>query len=127
MNEIDMDEVYASDVDWKATAENMQQEINRLRALVPDPTLPPQAALIEIVELDGPEFNPSQPGTGYVKPNQVRINGVPLAIPRDEAIEVHRVLINHGGEYPVGEDVLQVTLTLFARRVVMGPDQAAQG
>lgn len=78
-------------------------------------TTKPQPALIEIVERNGPEYDPERPGTGVIRPNEVRINGTPLLVPRDETITVHEV--------EVGADaLLKVTLTVFARRVSMGPE-----
>lgn len=78
----------------------------------------PAPAFVEIVERRHPGYNEADPRTGYVKPDEVRINGVPLAVPRDEQIEVHGVRLNDAN----GDDVLKVTLTIFARRIVLGPD-----
>lgn len=73
------------------------------------------AAIIEIIE-----DAPTEPGPGVygiIKPNKVCINGIPLWAPSGEPITVHGVTVNS----PRGDDeVLQVTLTLFARRVFLG-------
>lgn len=54
---------------------------------------------------------------GFVRPNAVRLNGQPLAVPRGEQIAVERIEVD-------GEDLLKVTLTLFARRVILGAEPA---
>lgn len=69
----------------------------------------PQAALIEIIE------RTDQPDPKVIVPNEVRINGVPLMASAAEPVEVHAISIASG-------DVVQVTLTLFARRVVIGTE-----
>lgn len=79
----------------------------------------PAPAFVEIVERGHPGYDEADPRSGYIKPNEVRINGVPLAVPRGEQIEVHGVQMND----TTGDDVLKVTLTIFARKVVLGPDE----
>lgn len=75
----------------------------------------PQAAYIEIVEKGAPEFDPDLPGSGVIRPNEIRINGTPLLCPHNETITIHEINVD-------GDDVVRVTLTLFARRVVFGAD-----
>lgn len=73
----------------------------------------PKAALIEIVEkTDGAD-------PLVIIPNEVRINGVPLLIPDGQSITVHEIDV-------AARDVVQVTLTLFARRVIIGTEPKAQ-
>jgi len=71
----------------------------------------PQAAFVEIVERT--KF--PQHSTGTVVPNEVRINGVPVLLAEDG-------LVIHEQKIPA-DSVVQVTLTLFARRVVIGHEQ----
>lgn len=70
----------------------------------------PQAVHIEVVEKADIPFDPEVPGSGVMRVNEVRINGVPLLAPRDEPITVHQVSTD-------GDEPVQVTLTLFARLV----------
>ena len=69
----------------------------------------PEAALIEIIEKTD-SANPL-----VIVPNEVRINGIPLLVPADHAITVHEIDLGV-------RDAVMVTLTLFARRVVMGTE-----
>lgn len=71
----------------------------------------PDAAFIEIVE------RTDDPDPKVIVPNEVRINGIPLLVPpfADGPIVVHEIAIG-------ARDVVRVTLTLFARRVVIGPE-----
>lgn len=48
---------------------------------------------------------------GYIKPDEVRINGVAVAMPRGATVFIHDI---------AEDDVPTVTLTLFARRIVIG-------
>lgn len=69
-----------------------------------------EAAFIEIVERHtGPEFS-----IGVIKPNEVRINGTPLLLGK-EGVTVHEI------DMP-DKDVVKVTLTLLARRVVIAEE-----
>lgn len=73
----------------------------------------PRGAVIEVIE-SGPG---GQNESGVVKPNEVRINGVPVLCPADEFIEIE------GLEYDprkLKEDGLIVKLRVFARQVVIG-------
>jgi len=73
----------------------------------------PDAAFIEIVEKTDKE-----PAYGVIVPDEVRINGIPLLVPADHDIVVHEIdLRAHGA--------VMVTLTLFARRVVIGAEVSA--
>ena len=76
----------------------------------------PTAAYIEIVEKARTTDNTA--GGSLIIPNEVRINGIPLLCPEGEQIQVHEMTFNAGH----GEDVAQVTLTLFARRVVIAAE-----
>jgi hypothetical protein len=73
----------------------------------------PQAALIEIVE------RTDSPDPRVIVPNEVRINGVPLLAPADEPIVLHEVRISDG-------EMVRVTLTLYARRIVVGTEPKAE-
>lgn len=76
----------------------------------------PMAAYIEIVEKN--RTTDDTPGGSIIVPNEVRINGIPLLCPEGEQVKVHGMTFND--EH--GEDVAQVTLTLFARRVVIAAE-----
>ena len=67
----------------------------------------PKAALIEIIERN---CHPDD-SMGVILPDEVRINGVPILMP-DDPIVIHETVI--------GNDVVKVTMTMFARRVVIG-------
>lgn len=79
----------------------------------------PAPALIEIIEKRHEGFDPANPHTGYIVPTEVRINGIPLAVPRDEDITVHEISTR-------ADQAVMVTLTLFARRVLIGPGTDAE-
>lgn len=71
-----------------------------------------EAAVIEVVER-GVE----QSELGVVKPNELRINGVPILVPRDNFIEVE------GLEYSPDDmqtNGLIVKVRMYARRVLIG-------
>ncbi len=74
----------------------------------------PDPALIEIVERSQMERVPG--AANIIVPNEVRINGIPLLVPADQHITVHDI------EIPGGMEAVMVTLTLFARRVVIGAE-----
>lgn len=76
----------------------------------------PSAAYIEIVEKN--RTTDDTLGGSLIVPNEVRINGIPLLCPDGEQVKVHAMTFNDGH----GEDVAQVTLTLFARRVVIAAE-----
>ncbi len=81
------------------------------------PALRAQPALVEIVERKR-NYDPDseQAGEHLIRPNEVRLNGVPLLVPAGESITVHDMSLNN-------EDLVQVTLTLWARRVVVQSEQ----
>lgn len=76
----------------------------------------PSAAYIEIVE-KGRATDDTLAGS-LVVPNDVRINGVSLAVPEDRPIVVHEMVYDK----QAGEAVACVTLTLFARRVTIAAE-----
>lgn len=76
-----------------------------------------EPAFVEIVERVPAGHDVDKITGGYIKPNEVRINGIPLACPRDHTIQVHEIDLG-------ADDVVQVTLTLFARRVLIGGESA---
>lgn len=69
----------------------------------------PDAALIEIVEKRKTDTGESG-AAGILVPNEVRINGIPLLCPQQEFIVLRDLTIG-------GQEAVQITLTLFARRV----------
>lgn len=69
-----------------------------------------EGAVIEIIE--------KREGTnkhGTIHPNEIRINGKPVLTPRDHPVVVHEISMDGG-------DLVQVTLTLFAKRVTIGSE-----
>lgn len=75
-------------------------------------------ALVEIVERRHNTTSQAEvdrmTGGGYIKPNEVRINGTPVAVPRDSEIFV--------SELKSENDAVQVSMTMFARRVVVAAE-----
>lgn len=67
-----------------------------------------QACDIEIVERTSAANIAA--GRGLVFPNEIRINGRPVLAPADHPVFMHGFAVN-------GSEVVQVTLTLFARVV----------
>lgn len=69
----------------------------------------PDGALVEIIE------RTDQPDPKVIVPNEVRINGIPLLASADDPVIVHEMAVQ-------SNDVVRVTLTLLARRVVIGAE-----
>lgn len=76
----------------------------------------PQGAVVEIIEHRRGEPNGSI-GDEIVVPTEIRINGTPMLIPRDFPPKVHEMTVS-----PSGEDMVLVTITLIAKRVVIGQE-----
>lgn len=70
-----------------------------------------EGAVIEIMEKCR-----SGESQSVIIPNEIRINGTPVAAPADHPVVVHEISMNGG-------DLVQVTLTLFAKRVTIGAEQ----
>lgn len=68
----------------------------------------PTAAVIEIIERG--KTTDDTLGGSVIIPNEIRINGHPVAAPADKPVIVHEVSMT-------GDELVQVTLTLFARRI----------
>ncbi|MFI5992492.1 hypothetical protein ACIBAC_11645 [Streptomyces sp. NPDC051362] len=77
-------------------------------------TKSPQAAVIEIVEKG--RATDSTSGGSVILPNDVRINGQSLLVPKDTPIKVHEIDADDS-------TVVTVTLTLFARRIVIAAEE----
>lgn len=69
----------------------------------------PTGADIELVEHVGPEDFREIDALGVIKPNTVRINGMPVLTVKGQPITVHPVSLNDSDN--------KVTLTLYARSV----------
>lgn len=81
-------------------------------------------AYVEIVERVPYEQLGAAIESGYLRPNEVRINGTPIACPaEDEVIVVHAVEI--GGDFEDG--LVKVTLTMWARHVKIGHEHIEPG
>jgi hypothetical protein len=74
----------------------------------------PRGAVIEIIEKRRASSSP--PGGDVIIPNEIRINGQALLCPADSPVKVHEIEIQ-------GHDVVLVTLTVFARRVVIAAEE----
>ncbi|MFD5491610.1 hypothetical protein ACFWH4_01380 [Streptomyces sp. NPDC127091] len=83
------------------------------RKPAPVKTDQPQAAVIEIVER-GRSTTDTSSGSVII-PNDVRINGQSLLVPRDCPVTVHEMELDDS-------TVAHVTLTLFARRVTIAAE-----
>lgn len=69
----------------------------------------PEACTIEIVE------RTNDPDPLVIVPNEIRINGTPVLAPGDEPVEVHGISVS-------SEDVVKVTLTLYAKRITIAAE-----
>jgi hypothetical protein len=68
-----------------------------------------RGADIEIIER---RINPDD-RSGFLVPNAIRINGTEVAIPEDARIQIHEITT---------DDVVTVTLTVFASSVTIRPE-----
>lgn len=75
-------------------------------------------AVIEIIERRKTARDPDSIGDDIIVPNDIRINGQSLLCSADDPVIVHEVTTN--SEQPV-----KVTLTLFARRVLIDVEEPA--
>jgi hypothetical protein len=80
----------------------------------PAKTDQPQAAIIEIVE-KGRGTTDTASGS-LILPNDVRLNGQSLLVPKDAPVIVHEMSVDDS-------TVAHVTLTVFARRVVIAAEE----
>ncbi|MER5750600.1 hypothetical protein [Streptomyces sp. NPDC002088] len=72
----------------------------------------PRASVIELI---APDYQPTDDGAGsIIVPREVRINGVPVYTPKDAPVQI--------GDIQLGDELVTVTLTLIARRVVIAAD-----
>jgi hypothetical protein len=74
---------------------------------------PPRGAVVEILERLRPGVDPDEP-PALIVPDEVRVNGVPLLVSVDGPV-VERIDCGEHRE----PGVVRVTLTLFARRVLI--------
>lgn len=72
-----------------------------------------EAAIVEIVE------RTNDPDPMVIVPNEIRINGHPILAPADQPVVVHEVEIK-------AMDLVQVTLTLFAKRITVAAEPKAE-
>lgn len=79
----------------------------------------PVGAVIEIVERRDQPTDPRHPGGDMISPTEIRLNGQPLLAPTDHPVKVHEIEIRE-------RDLVLVTLTLFAKRVVIGVEEPPQ-
>lgn len=74
----------------------------------------PRGAVIEIIEKRRTSM--PAPGGDVIVPNEIRLNGQPLLVPADSPIKIHEIEAS-------GHDAVLVTLTVFARRVVIAAEE----
>lgn len=74
----------------------------------------PRGAVIEIIE-KGRATSDATVGDSVIAPNDVRINGQSLLASADDPVIVHQVTT-------AGDELVRVTLTLFARRVTIAAE-----
>ena len=74
----------------------------------------PRGAVIEIIET-GRATSDDSIGESVIAPNDVRINGQSLLASAEDPVIVHQVSTT-------GDELVRVTLTLFARRVVIAAE-----
>ncbi|RKR92769.1 hypothetical protein BDK92_7249 [Micromonospora pisi] len=77
----------------------------------------PRGAVIEIVEKRREPMD--TPAGDVIVPNEVRINGQPLLVPEGHPVKVHGIEL-------VNRDEVLVTLTLFARHVVISAEEPTE-
>ncbi|MFC4373354.1 hypothetical protein ACFO5K_04515 [Nocardia halotolerans] len=71
----------------------------------------PDCCDIEIIEYA--DTDDRSGAAGVVRPQEIRINGKPVLSPKDNPVVIHELAIG-------GDDVVKVTLTVFARLVKIG-------
>ena len=74
----------------------------------------PRGAVIEIIE-KGRATSDATIGDSIITPNDIRINGQSLLASADDPVIVHQIST-------AGDELVRVTLTLFARRVIIAAD-----
>ncbi|MYR28733.1 MULTISPECIES: hypothetical protein, partial [unclassified Streptomyces] len=79
----------------------------------------PTGAVIEIIE-KGATTSSDEPGTSVIVPTDVRINGQSLLASADDPVIVHEISTR-------GDELVRVTLTLFARRVSIRAENDTEG
>ncbi|MFJ4418272.1 hypothetical protein [Streptomyces sp. NPDC088925] len=81
----------------------------------------PTGAVIEIIE-KGATTSSDSPGKSVIVPNDVRINGQSLLASADDpvTVTVHEISTR-------GDDLVRVTLTLFARRLSIRAENDTEG
>jgi hypothetical protein len=73
----------------------------------------PQGAVVEIIEKG--RATDDTVGGSVIAPDEIRLNGQPLLASADDPVVVHQVST-------AGDELVRVTLTLFARRVIIAAD-----
>lgn len=116
----DVNDILPAVLSWAAAAvgvyvywDSRRRWQRATRKPTPVKTDQPQAAIIEIVER-GRTTTDTSAGSVII-PNDVRINGQSLLVPRDSPVIVHEIST-------APDEVLNVTLTLFARRITIAAE-----
>lgn len=79
-----------------------------------------KSALVEILEYIPSKDAVIDHGDAPIRVNQLRINGEPILCPKGEPITVHALEFNRPpGENSDEDDLVKVTVTMFAHRVVI--------
>ena len=76
----------------------------------------PVGAVIEVIERRR-EPAPDVEGADLIVPTEIRVNGQRLLTPKGHPVKVHQITLS---EF----DAVLVTLTVFAKRVVIGAEDA---
>ncbi|MEU3452183.1 hypothetical protein ABZ671_00870 [Micromonospora sp. NPDC006766] len=76
----------------------------------------PAGAVIEIIERRTEPSNPDHAAADTIVPNEIRLNGQALLTPTGHPVTVHEIALRE-------RDLVLVTLTLFAKRVVIGVEE----
>lgn len=77
----------------------------------------PRASVIEII---APAYQPTEDGAGsIIVPRELRINGQPVYTPAGSRIQI--------SDFGLGDELVTVTLTLVARRIVIAADGDLEG
>lgn len=76
----------------------------------------PQGAVIEIIERRDSQSDQPQ----VLVPNEIRINGEKVMVPSGHPITIHPTEPESG----VPDDMVLVTVTVMARRIIVDADQA---
>lgn len=73
----------------------------------------PEGVVVEVIEYT------DNPDAGHIVPNEIRINGESVLAPADEPVIVHEISTR-------ADELVRVTLTLFAKRITFAAEAKPQ-